>query len=32
MKFNSDANEIIIVGPIMESDEGNIIEHTTSMA
>ena len=31
MKFNSDANEIIFVGPVMESDEENIIEDTTSM-
>jgi hypothetical protein len=32
MEFDSDANEIVFVGPVMESDEGNIIDHTTSMA
>ena len=32
MEFDSDANEIVFVGPNMESDEGNIIEHTTLMA
>lgn len=32
IKFDSDANEIIFVGPMMETDEGNIIDYTTSMA
>ncbi|XP_059076947.1 uncharacterized protein LOC131876152 [Cryptomeria japonica] len=32
MEFDSDANEIIFVGPIMEIDEGNTIDHTNSMA
>ncbi|XP_057831850.2 uncharacterized protein LOC131042550 [Cryptomeria japonica] len=32
MEFGLEANEIIFVGPMMETDEGNIIEHTTSMA
>ncbi|XP_059068758.1 uncharacterized protein LOC131859203 [Cryptomeria japonica] len=32
MEFDSNANEIIFVGPIIETDDGNIIEHTTSMA
>jgi hypothetical protein len=32
MEFDSDANEVIFVGPLMEADEGNILEHTTSMA
>ncbi|XP_059071599.1 uncharacterized protein LOC131868268 [Cryptomeria japonica] len=32
MEFDLDVNEITFVGPIMEIDEGNIVEHTTSMA
>lgn len=32
MKFDPNTNEIIFVVPIMEIYEGNIIEHTTSMA
>ena len=32
MEFDSNANEVIFVGPLMEVDEGNIVEHTTSMA
>ncbi|XP_059067928.1 uncharacterized protein LOC131858643 [Cryptomeria japonica] len=32
MEFDSDSNEIVFVGPIMETDERNIIDHTTSMA
>ncbi|XP_059070553.1 uncharacterized protein LOC131860191 [Cryptomeria japonica] len=32
IEFDSDANEIIFVGPIMETDEGNTIDHTNSMA
>ncbi|XP_057871639.2 uncharacterized protein LOC131078030 [Cryptomeria japonica] len=31
MEFDSDRNEVIFVGPLMETDERNIIEHTTSM-
>ena len=31
MEFNLDANDIFFFGPVMVSDEGNIIEHTTSM-
>lgn len=32
MEFDSDTNEVTYVGPILEIDEGNTIEHTTSMA
>ena len=32
MEFDSNANEIVFLGPLMETDEGNIIEHTKSMA
>lgn len=32
MEFDSDANEVVFLGPLMETDEGNIIEHTNSMA
>lgn len=32
MEFDSDRNEIVFVGPLMEIDDGNIIEYTTSMA
>ena len=31
IEFNFDVNEVIIVGPLMEANEGNILEHTTSM-
>lgn len=32
MEFDCDANEVIFVRPLMEADEGNILEHTMSMA
>jgi hypothetical protein len=32
MEFDSDINEIVFVGPLMEIDDRNIIEHMTSMA
>ena len=32
IEFDFDANEVIFVGPLMEADEGNVLEHTTSMA
>ncbi|XP_059076593.1 uncharacterized protein LOC131875899 [Cryptomeria japonica] len=32
MEFDSDTNEYVFVGPILEMDEENIINHTTSMA
>ncbi|XP_059065211.1 uncharacterized protein LOC131857122 [Cryptomeria japonica] len=32
MEFDSDRNEVVFVGPLMETDERNIIECTTSMA
>ena len=32
MEFDSDTNEYVFVGPILETDEGNIINHTASMA
>ena len=32
MEFDSDTNELTYVGPLLEIDEGNTIEHTTSMA
>ena len=32
MEFESDTNEVTYVGPILEIDEGNTIEHTISMA
>ena len=32
MEFDIDANDIVFLGPVMETDEGNVIEHTTSMA
>lgn len=32
MEFDYDRNEVIFVGPLMETNERNIIEHTTSMA
>ena len=32
MEFDFDANEVVFLGPLMEIDEGNIIEHTNSMA
>lgn len=32
MEFDSDANEVVFLGPLMEIDEGNIIEHTNSIA
>ncbi|XP_057843079.1 uncharacterized protein LOC131052428 [Cryptomeria japonica] len=32
MEFDSDTNEYVFAGPILEMDEENIINHTTSMA
>ena len=32
MEFNFDANEVVFLGPLMEINKFNIIEHTKSMA
>ena len=32
MEFDLEKNDNIFVGPLVEMDERNIIEHTTSMA
>jgi len=32
MEFDYDINEYIVIGPTIEMDEGNVIDHTTSMA
>lgn len=32
MEFDPNTNEIIFVGSMMETNDGNIIEYTTSMA
>ena len=32
MDFDSNANEVIFVGPLKKEDESNILEHTTSGA
>ena len=32
VEFDIDANDIVFLGLVMEIDEGNVIEHTKSMA
>ena len=32
MEFDSDRNDVVFMSPLVETDEINIIEHTTSMA
>ena len=32
MEFDTDANDIVFLGPVMETDEPNVTKHTTSMA
>lgn len=32
MEFYFEMNEYVVIGPMIEMDEGNVIDHTTSMA